>query len=234
MNSSRFDDFDEFAENYREIHNKNISFSGENSDYFTIFKLNTISQSYKKVTQNNRILDFGCGVGNLERFIDIFFTNCNYFGIDVSKKSIEKASITKKSSSKFELFDGENIPFQDNYFDIIIAANVLHHIDFKFHKKILKEIYRVLKPSRHFYIFEHNPFNPITRCIVKTCGFDADAKLLYPLYTKKSLKKLNYNSIQTNYILFFPRTKIFKFFIRTEKLFEKIPLGAQYYTLSIK
>jgi SAM-dependent methyltransferase len=234
MNSRRFDDFDEFAQNYREIHNKNISISGEDSDYFTKFKLITISSSYKKVYEKIKILDFGCGDGNLERFIYDFFTNCKYYGIDVSKASIEKANMLKKRNSKFELFDGENIPFQDNYFDIIIVANVFHHIDFKFHNKILKEIYRVLKPSGHFYIFEHNPFNPITRYIVKTCAFDAEAKLLYPFYTKKVLEEFNYDSIQTNYILFFPRTKFFKFFIQTEKLLKKIPIGAQYYTLSIK
>jgi SAM-dependent methyltransferase len=181
-----------------------------------------------------RLLDFGCGDGNTEKFFYDFFPLGNYYGVDISEKSIIQAIKNKKENSIFSVFNGEKLPFDNDFFDVIIAANVFHHIDFKLHEKIFSEIFRVLKPKGQFYLFEHNPFNPITRYIVKTCAFDTDAKLLYPGYSKLTLKKQNYQSIDTNFILFFPRNKFFNFVIPMEKLAKKIPLGAQYYILCTK
>ncbi len=53
-------------------------------------------------------------------------------------------------------------------------------------------------------IFEHNPYNPITRFMVNTCEFDKDAVLL----TRKELIKIFINNgfslIKGKYCLFFP------------------------------
>ncbi len=35
----------------------------------------------------------------------------------------------------------------------------------------------VLKKKGRVYIFEHNPYNPVTRYLVATCEFDRDAVL---------------------------------------------------------
>ena len=232
MIDRKFDDFDNFAENYREIHNKNIKISGSDSDYFTSHKLEIIKNCSK--FDNINFLDFGCGDGNTETFFYNFYPNSVYNGIDISSKSIEIAINKKKTSSNFNVFNGEKIPYNDNTFDIILAANVFHHIDFKIHKQLFSEIYRVLKPSGHFFLFEHNPFNPFTRYIVNTCPFDIDAKLLYPIYSQKALKLEDFSSIKTNYILFFPRISFFKFLFKLEKKLYKLPLGAQYYIKCIK
>ena len=232
MNERKFDDFDPFADNYRDLHNNSIKISGEESDYFTKQKLEIISDRFKGY--NIKFLDFGCGDGNSENFFHELFPRSKYYGIDISEKSIDIGIKSKNENSNFKLFDGEKIPYEDNYFDVIIAANVFHHIDFKLHEVLFLEIYRVLKPTGHFYLFEHNPYNPITRFIVKTCAFDKDAKLLFPRYSKSTLRKVKFKSVQSNFILFFPRIILFKYFILTEKYLKKIPLGAQYYTLCIK
>jgi SAM-dependent methyltransferase len=109
---------------------------------------------------------------------------------------------------------------------------VFHHIEFNLHNNLFKEIHRVLKKKGRFYIFEHNPWNPVTQKMVNTCPFDKDAILLKPSYTKKTLLSL-FNNQVTNYILFFPRHRIFNFFIRFEYLLRKIPLGGQYYTKTL-
>lgn len=232
MNKRKFDDFDPFADNYRDLHNDSIKISGEESNYFTKQKIEIISTNFNE--KNIKFLDFGCGDGNSEKFFYDFFPTSKYFGIDISEKSINIGIKSKNENSNFSLFDGEKIPYEDNFFDIIIAANVFHHIDFKLHEVLFSEIYRVLKPTGHFYLFEHNPFNPITRFIVKTCAFDKDAKLLFPRYSKSTLKKLEFKTVKSNFILFFPRIIFFKYFIKLEDYLKKIPLGAQYYTLCIK
>ena len=162
-----------------------------------------------------------------------YFPNSSYNGIDISSESINVAKAKSIKNTNFQTFDGNNIPFGDNSFDVIFTACVFHHIDFKLHQNLFKEIYRVLKPGGKFYIFEHNPWNPVTRKIVNTCPFDKDAVLLNPNYTKKTLNKIFKKSI-TNYILFFPRHKFFSPFIKLEGLLTKIPLGGQYYTIAQK
>lgn len=112
---------------------------------------------------------------------------------------------------------------------MIFTACVFHHIDFSYHENLFREIYRVLKKDGRFYIFEHNPWNPITQKMVNTCPFDKDALLLSPNYTKKIINKIFKNQC-TKYIIFFPRHKIFNIFIRFEKYLYKIPFGGQYYT----
>ena len=231
MSERKFDEFDHFANDYREIHNQNLKLSGVTSDYFSEHKIQVIKNHEKKHTIN--FLDFGCGDGNSSQHFTNYFPNSAYNGIDISSESINVAKVKSIKNTNFQTFDGIKIPFQDNTFDVIFTACVFHHIDFKLHQNLFKEIYRVLKPGGKFYIFEHNPWNPVTRHIVNTCPFDEDAVLLTPKYTKKTLNKIFKKSI-TNYILFFPRHKLFSPFIKLEGLLTKIPLGGQYYTIAQK
>ena len=232
MNKERkFDEFDHFAIEYKEILNNDLKISGEDRDYFSEHKIQTIKK-LEKVDSIN-FLDFGCGDGNSANYFKNYFPDSSYFGIDISGESINVAKSIATNKINFQTFDGNNIPFEDNTFDVVFTACVFHHIDFKLHENLFKEIYRVLKPGGKFYIFEHNPWNPVTRHIVNTCPFDEDAVLLTPSYTKKTLNKIFKNSI-TNYILFFPRHKLFTPFINLEGLLTKIPLGGQYYTIAQK
>jgi ubiquinone/menaquinone biosynthesis C-methylase UbiE len=230
-NERKFDEFDHFANNYKEILNNDLKISGEERDYFSKHKIQIIKQQEKK--DDITFLDFGCGDGNSSQHFTNYFPNSSYNGIDISSESIKVAKSKSSKHTNFQTFDGINIPYEDNSFDIIFTACVFHHIDFKLHENLFNEIYRVLKPNGRFYIFEHNPWNPITRHIVNTCPFDEDAVLLTPSYTKKALNKIFKNSI-TNFILFFPRHKLFTPFIKLEGLLKKIPLGGQYYTIAKK
>ncbi len=233
MNSERkFDEFDEFANNYRNIHNKNIEITGVNSEYFSEHKINILANHQKN--QSFKFLDFGCGDGNSSVYFRKYFPSAAYIGFDISEKSIEVAKNRGIPNATFSHFDGTNIPLEDNSIDIIFTACVFHHINFDKHDEIMNEIYRVLKPNGKFYIFEHNPWNPITQRIVSTCPFDVDAILLKPNYTIKLFKKSNFTEVHKNFILFFPRTNIFKPLLKFEKYFTKLPLGGQYYVVGSK
>ena len=50
----------------------------------------------------------------------------------------------------------------------------------------MKEINRVLKLGGRLYFFEHNPWNPFTRFLVRTCPFDKNAQLTIQLKHKES------------------------------------------------
>jgi ubiquinone/menaquinone biosynthesis C-methylase UbiE len=103
------------------------------------------------INKNNKIIEFGCGNGSIwvgkgEKLPE----NVSIILTDISPLMIEKTkeNITNKIFS-IELMDIQNIPFSDNYFDIIIANHMLYHVPNI--DKALFEIRRTLKEGGLFY-----------------------------------------------------------------------------------
>jgi len=226
MKERSFDEFDEFANEYRSIHSENIKISGADSFYFAEIKVKLLT-AFENNTSIN-VLDIGCGDGVTQMFMLKYFSNWIITGIDVSEKSIEAALERKLPGVFFSTYNGTQTNFHDGTFDIIFMAGVLHHVDYSLHQTILKEVYRILKNQGRFYIFEHNPLNPLTRYLVNTCVFDKDARLLKSSYTIKILKYLNFIRIKNIFIIFFPRKGFLSKLIFLEKYLQWLPFGGQY------
>jgi 2-polyprenyl-3-methyl-5-hydroxy-6-metoxy-1,4-benzoquinol methylase len=114
-----------------------------------------------------KILDFGTGSGIMA--VLMAYIGCNSFGIDIKgfdeidgntrateKMEIDQKKIWFKFEKKYKNLKlshyKDKIPFEDNFFDVIIAYAVLEHIDDKNIPKVMKEIKRVLKPNGHLLI----------------------------------------------------------------------------------
>lgn len=228
MTSKNEQEFDAFANDYRDILKNNLkSFSAFKSEYFAEYKIQALKDSLNFSPKN--ILDFGCGDGISCEFFNKYFPESTISGIDVSSESIKIAQNKKIPSSSFLLYDGDKLPFEDNSFDLIFASGVFHHIEKQKHHNIAKEINRVLNKNGKLFIFEHNPINPFTKKVVKDCVFDKNAELLLAKSFKKTFQESNFQDIKINYTLFFPRYNLFKNFFSLEKYLTKCPLGAQYY-----
>jgi ubiquinone/menaquinone biosynthesis C-methylase UbiE len=223
MSERTFDNFDEFAKDYRSIHTANVKISGADSFYFAEHKVLVLKQN--EPGKNLQMLDVGCGDGVTEFFVQKYLPGWRVEGIDVSEKSIVEATGKNISNAGFQLFNGTEIPFANNSFDVVFIAAVLHHIEFSMHLAIIKEIYRVLKPGGRLYLFEHNPLNPFTKYLVKTCDFDKDAHLLSYIYCGKLLKKAGFIPVKIKFILFFPRKGILSKLIVLENALNWLPLG---------
>ena len=226
-------DFDKFSQDYEQIHNKSIKMFGEKSEYFYKYKIKILDNFFleQKIEKKIKLLDLGCGIGKLERYLYTSFPFANVCGIDSSSESIKVASSANKKTT-FLVYNGEEIPFKDNSFNAIILAGVLHHIPPTKREIVLKESFRVLKKSGYLFIFEHNPFNLLARYIVKTCIFDVDANLLTKRNCVNILKNSGFFVVEMKYIVFFP--KILKYFRKFESRLVKCPLGAQYFIVAKK
>lgn len=229
-------EFDKFARDYESILSESISAYGFSPSYFDEYKIREVCRFVKSEGLKNKqikFLNFGCGTGRSEKLIRKYFKKSIIFSIDVSEKSIEIARENNRELDNvvFKSFDGYQIPFEDR-FDIIFAANVFHHITHEEHPVVLKRIYQNLNENGFLFIFEHNPFNPITLKIVRSCEFDKDAKLLNPFYTNRILSQSGFEWRRIRFIHFFP--KIFWFLFPVEKYLRKIPFGAQYYFVAKK
>jgi ubiquinone/menaquinone biosynthesis C-methylase UbiE len=90
-----------------------------------------------------KILDVGCGTGETLSFLQDTYPNTQLFGIDSSNKAI---SFSKKRGHK-NIFKASalNLPFDDNYFDIVLFLDVLEHIGND--AKAISEAKRVLKKN---------------------------------------------------------------------------------------
>lgn len=88
---------------------------------------------------NNKILDLGCSHGlAVKELIDLGY---DAYGIDVSKTAINLCKNRNLSTCK--LGSATNIPFDDNFFNIIISSDVLEHILPIDIDIVIKEMYRV-------------------------------------------------------------------------------------------
>jgi len=214
------------------VHSKNIRISGADSFYYAEFKVKELLRFEEN--RKSYCLDLGCGDGTTEVFMEKHFPAITIEAIDISQASIHEAEKRKLKRASFTVYDGETIPFEDNCFDMVLIASVMHHIAFDLHESVLKETLRVLKPGGRIYIFEHNPLNPFTRYLVKTCVFDRDARLLGHGYCNKLLTDTGFRNVQTQFLLFFPRKKWLASLLRREKSLGWLPLGAQYLCRAIK
>lgn len=90
-----------------------------------------------------KILDIGCGSGYLGYLIKKIDSDTIITGFDISKHALGQAKSYDKAY--FLDIDKENIPEEDNYFDMVVCGDVLEHIYDIDH--CLGEIKRVLKPG---------------------------------------------------------------------------------------
>jgi SAM-dependent methyltransferase len=107
-------------------------------------------------TTEKLALEYGCGPGrNLIRF-DSRFRQVD--GVDISSVNIEKAKLNledalspKPVTSKLFSNNGNDIPVEDNTYDVVFSVICLQHICVhEIRYKIMQEIYRVLKPAGYF------------------------------------------------------------------------------------
>ncbi len=100
-----------------------------------------------------RILELGCGTGNLwSENLDRIPAGAEIVLSDSSKGMLEQAQQNLQNSRsffQFKVIDAQSIPFDDVSFDIVIANHMLYHVPDR--AKALSEISRVLKPTGRFY-----------------------------------------------------------------------------------
>lgn len=101
------------------------------------------------------LLEVGCGGGILsEEFVKMGFITT---GIDPAERSLESARAHAKENQleiTYENGTGENIPYPDNSFNVVICCDVLEHV--RDLPKVIGEVSRVLKNDG---VFIYDTFN---------------------------------------------------------------------------
>ena len=109
--------------------------------------------------RGKRILDLGCGAGEGA----VFFAKmgAHVTAVDLSPHFLDlvrRVAHLHGTILETQVGDAENLPFNDDGFDIVYAGNVLHHVELP---AALEEIHRVLKPGGTFACWDPLRHNPI-------------------------------------------------------------------------
>jgi ubiquinone/menaquinone biosynthesis C-methylase UbiE len=181
-----------------------------------------------------RLLDLGCGDGYTAEYMYKKFPLWQVDAIEVSQESIDVAKLKHAPNTKFQWFDGKNVPFESESFDAIFIACIFHHVPLDEHEALMIEAKRVLKKGGRLYLFEHNPFNLGTQYLVKTCVFDGTAHLLSVAHFTKLFKQTGWKINFVKYLTFFPGWKFIRPLLKLEKHLSWLPLGGQYFISATK
>jgi ubiquinone/menaquinone biosynthesis C-methylase UbiE len=119
------------------------------TDSMTIYG-NLIGEEVKSGT---KVLDIGCGHGEFLK--DIYARTQHTYGLDPDKIGLKKNTIIKHKHVGM----ADEIPFKDNFFDVVVSAWVLEHVENP--EKVFGEIYRVLKPGGKVIFITPNSWNYI-------------------------------------------------------------------------
>ena len=127
--------YDQIAEGYEELHK-------EEQEIKIDFIKKRLSE-YFEIQQDHNLLDVGCGTG-----ITTIPWPCKRTGIDPAKKLLKRGN--KKEEVEYVLGKAENIPFDNDSFDIITSITAIQN--FEDLEKGLEEIKRV---GKDFFIITY-------------------------------------------------------------------------------
>lgn len=220
-------DFNQFADSYGSEVDRVTAFSGKPQDYYAKFKAELILEMASArfgALASVEALDVGCGVGITDAHLKVHLRHI--CGVDPSAASIAEAQ-TQNPEAEYHHYSGGALPYDDDRFGVTFAICVFHHIDgWDAQKSLLAEMTRVTRDGGIVLVFEHNPWNPLTRLVVSRCKLDQDAKLITARQMRVLARRAGLDSVQTKHILLTPWRGLC--WRSLDRWAGALPFGAQY------
>jgi trans-aconitate methyltransferase len=134
-------EFDRFADEYDQMHEKNIAVTSEKPEFFHEYKIRVLRQmAQARKLEPESILDFGSGIGNSTPFFRRYFPTAPLASADVSQRSLDVAESRFPGMATGLRIEGQSIPAKDDTFSITFSACVFHHIPHGEHVHWLRRI----------------------------------------------------------------------------------------------
>lgn len=154
-----------------------------------------VNSIQSKLTIGAKILDVGCGNGNIS--LALGSLQYNVLGVDIDSTSVEKATqINTFSNVNFELLDANSFNLKEE-FDAIVCSEVLEHLDNPI--ELVRSIYSILKPGGVFVATVPNGWGPREVMITKPMQWLHHNKMdRFILKIKKALGYSNFTLQSSN------------------------------------
>jgi len=232
-------EFDAYAAGYAAgMDNGLKALAGDSADDFVGVKVRWLLRRWPELRTNSQmsILDYGCGVATLLRLLRTAGVPGQLTGTDVSGGMLREAVRTWPAVSPTPSFHeqtGAATGLPAGSFDVIIISAVLHHVPAIQRTEVYRELHRLLRPGGRIVVFEHNPWNPVTRFVVTRTPIDRDAILLPPPEVATALTTGGWRDIRTNHLMFLP-PRLGAIATAAGRLFGWLPMGGQYAVTATK
>jgi len=146
-----------------------------------------------EVKRNEVAIDIGCGVGTFTYRMAL--KGGKAIGLDYSlaslkvAKSLAEGKFRGNPKMHFIAADATRLPFQDSSADVIVAADVIEHIDDKSKEILLDESARVLRKNGRMIIFTPNKLREFIGYIVRSFRGGEGTRLHFGLTTRFAFEK---------------------------------------------
>ncbi len=110
------------------------------------FGMTINSIDFLELKNKNSVLELGHGnCGHLGELLSSV-EGIKYFGLEISETMLNEAkTVNADKEARFEIYDGETIPYSDSFFDRIFSVNTIYF--WTNPKGLISEIERALKPN---------------------------------------------------------------------------------------
>lgn len=151
-------------------YNLAANYYDEKEKYLNSFEKNKMLPLLGDVIKK-KILDVGAGTGRLS--LQLFKAGAEVIALDMSNSMLKKLR-AKNKQIQIVIGDAENLPFENESFDIVIAAFLVVHLQNP--RRFFDEVYRVLKDDG---IFLFTNINQKEAPLVKTANGDIKIESFY-------------------------------------------------------
>jgi ubiquinone/menaquinone biosynthesis C-methylase UbiE len=106
-----------------------------------------------ELTDGQRVLEIGCGTGNLTTRVKRAHPAVEVTGSDPDPRTLERARC-KANDIRFERGYAERLPYADGEFDRVLSSMMLHHVKEDAKTAAAEEIFRVLRPGGRLHLVD--------------------------------------------------------------------------------
>jgi ubiquinone/menaquinone biosynthesis C-methylase UbiE len=103
-----------------------------------------------------RVLEIGCGTGNVTTRVKRAAPGANVVGSDPDPLALARAQRKARGMTgiRFERAYAQELPFADGEFDRVLSSMMLHHLDDDVKAGAVAEVHRVLRPGGRLHIVD--------------------------------------------------------------------------------
>ena len=110
-----------------------------------------------RIQPDQRVLEIGCGTGNLAILIKRLHPDAEVVGIDPDPKALARAqrkAWREALSVQLDRGFAEELPYPDASFDRVLSALMFHHLGPEEQEKSLDEARRILRPGGSLHLLD--------------------------------------------------------------------------------
>lgn len=174
-----------FKENSKMNYNKQAEIYDERGDGKFVAPMYDEIVSRIMKAKPKKILDVGCGTGNVLRRL-VANNDLSLYGLDISENMIQTARKNLGNKAELKIGDSEYIPWEEDSFDVVVCNASFHH--YPNPEKVLLEMKRVLKRTGTLIIGDPTALVIFRQAL--NIFFKISNNGDYKIYSKKEIEEL--------------------------------------------